>query len=221
MPAFSRIGSTFHHDLPVKRRIAMAAATRACYCWPAKSDLGMAASSEEMKTWLQIVLLFGSLSLLSIGGGNSVLPEMHRQSVNDYHWLTDDQFAGVFAISQAAPGPSILIVTLIGYKAAGIFGALLATIAVILPAGALVYCVSKFWEQSARSPIRSAIEKGFAPLTVGLVLATAYIMGRSTTHDWRSYLLTVLCAIVFIFTKINPLIVVGIAGLAGFLGWVG
>lgn len=174
-----------------------------------------------MKTWLQIVLLFGSVSLLSIGGGNSVLPEMHRQSVNDYHWLTDNQFAGVFAISQAAPGPSILIVTLIGYKAAGIFGALLATIAVILPAGALVYCVSKFWEHSARSPIRSAIEKGFAPLTVGLVLATAYIMGRSTDHDWRSYLLTALCAVVFIFTKINPLIVVGIAGLAGFLGWVG
>ena len=54
MPAFSRIGSTFHHDLPVKRRIAMAAATRARYCWPAKSDLGMAASGEEMKTWLQL-----------------------------------------------------------------------------------------------------------------------------------------------------------------------
>jgi chromate transporter len=181
----------------------------------------MAASGEQMKTWLQIVLLFGSLSLLSIGGGNSVLPEMHRQSVSDYHWLTDNQFADLFAISQAAPGPSILIVTLIGYKAAGIFGALLATVAVMLPAGALVYWVSRFWEHSARSPIRLAIEKGFAPLTVGLVLATAYVMGRSTNHDWRSYLLTVLCAVVFIFTKINPLIVVGIAGLAGFLGWLG
>jgi chromate transporter len=221
MPAFSRIGSTFRGDLSAKRCIAVAAAARARYCWPAKSHLGMAASGEQMKTWLQIVVLFSSLSLLSIGGGNSVLPEMHRQSVSDYHWLTDNQFAGVFAISQAAPGPSILIVTLIGYKAAGIFGALLATVAVMLPAGALVYFVTKFWEHSARSPIRFAIEKGFAPLTVGLVLATAYIMGRSTNHDWRSYLLTVLCTVVFIFTKINPLIVVGIAGLAGFLGWLG
>jgi chromate transporter len=181
----------------------------------------MAASGKKMKTWAQIILLFGSLSLLSIGGGNSVLPEMHRQSVIHYHWLTDNQFAGVFAISQAAPGPSILIVTLIGYKAAGIFGALLATVSVILPAGAVVYFVSRFWEHNARSKIRAAIEKGFAPLTVGLVLATAYIMGRSTNHDWRSYLLTVLCAAVFVFTKINPLIVVGIAGLAGFLGLVG
>jgi chromate transporter len=58
-------------------------------------------------------------------------------------------------------------------------------------------------------------------LTVGLVLATAYVLGRSTEHDWRSYLLTAICTAVFIFTKINPLIVVGIAGLAGFLGWLG
>ena len=60
-----------------------------------------------MKTWLQIIILFGSLSLLSVGGGNSVLPEMHLRSVNEYHWLTDNQFADVFAISQAAPGPTL------------------------------------------------------------------------------------------------------------------
>jgi chromate transporter len=174
-----------------------------------------------MKTWLQIILLFGSLSLLSVGGGNSVLPEMHLRSVSEYHWLTDSQFADVFAISQAAPGPSILIVTLIGYKAAGVFGAFLATAAVIVPAGVLVYLVSRFWEHAARSRIRMAIEKGFAPLTVGLVLATAYVLGRSTDHDWRSYLLTAVCAAVFIFTKLNPLIVVAGAGLMGFLGWLG
>lgn len=173
-----------------------------------------------MKTWLQIIILFGSLSILSVGGGNSVLPEMHQRSVNDYHWLTDNQFADVFAISQAAPGPSILIVALIGYKAAGVFGAFLATTAVIIPAGVLVYLVSRFWEHAARSPIRVAIEKGFAPITVGLVLATAYVLGRSTDHDWRCYLLTAVCAVIFIFTKINPLIVVATAGLAGVLGWL-
>ena len=99
------------------------------------------------KTLLQILLLFSSLSLLSIGGGNTVLPEMHYKSVGDYHWLTDSQFADVFAISQAAPGPSILIVTLIGYKAGlaaggelmGVFGAILATAAMMVPAGLLVY----------------------------------------------------------------------------------
>jgi chromate transporter len=173
-----------------------------------------------MKTFVQIFVLFSSLSLLSIGGGNSVLPEMHRQSVGDYHWLTDDQFADLFAISQAAPGPSILIVTLIGYKAAGILGGLLATVSVILPAAIVVYLVTLFWQHAEKSPLRHAIEKGFAPLTVGLVLASAYVMGKSTDHDWRAYLLTGLCAMVFIFTKINPLIVVAVAGLIDFFGWI-
>ena len=173
-----------------------------------------------MKTLVQIFLLFSSLSLLSIGGGNSVLPEMHLQSVENYHWLTDSQFADVFAISQAAPGPSILIVTLIGYKAAGVLGAILATAAVILPAAILVYLVTRFWQHAEKSPWRHAIEKGFAPLTVGLVLASAYIMGKSTDRDWRACLLTGLCALIFIFTKTNPLIIVSMAGLIGFLGWV-
>lgn len=172
------------------------------------------------RTLVQIFIVFSSLSLLSIGGGNSVLPEMHRKVVFDHHWLTDSQFADVFAISQAAPGPSILIVTLIGYKAGGVIGALIATIAMMLPAGILVYLVTCFWQHAENSPLRKAIERGFAPLTVGLVLASAYIMGRAADHDWRAYLLTGLCTVVFVFTKTNPLIVVAIAGLLGYLGWV-
>ena len=182
--------------------------------------MGLAEEVKALKTLVQIFLLFSSLSLLSIGGGNSVLPEMHRQSVGKYHWLTDNQFADVFAISQAAPGPSILIVTLIGYKAAGILGGVLATVAVILPAAIVVYLVTFFWQHAEKSPLRHAIEKGFAPLTVGLVLASAYIMGKSTDHDWRAFLLTGLCALIFIFTRTNPLIIVALAGLIGFLGWV-
>lgn len=174
----------------------------------------------NIKTLVQILLLFSSLSILSIGGGNTVLPEMHRKAVGDYHWLTDKQFADVFAISQAAPGPSILIVTMIGYKAAGFPGAVLATIAMMIPAGMLVYLVSRVWEHAKNSPARKAIEKGFAPLTVGLILASAWIMSKAADHDWRAYILTGVCTVLFSTTKINPLIVVGAAGLIGWLGWV-
>ena len=190
--------------------------------------MGVAEGEEAMnaKTLLQILSLFSSLSLLSIGGGNTVLPEMHYKTVGDYHWMTDSQFADVFAISQAAPGPSILIVTLVGYKAGltaggelmGVLGAVLATAAMIVPAGLLVYFVVQIWERAKNSPVRHAIEKGFAPLTVGLVLASGYVMSRAADHDWRAYLLTGVCTLVFVFTKINPLIVVAIAG---FLGWMG
>jgi chromate transporter len=180
------------------------------------------------ETLLRILLLFSSLSLLSIGGGNTVLPEMHTKSVLDYHWLTDNQFADVFAISQAAPGPSILIVTLIGYKAGlsaggelmGILGALLATVAVMMPAGLLVFFVVQFWERAKESNVGRAIEKGFAPLTVGLVLASGYVMSKAADHDWRAYLLTAVCTVIFVFTKVNPLVVVATAGLLGWLGLV-
>jgi len=174
----------------------------------------------NIRTLTQICILFSSLSILSIGGGNTVLPEMHRKAVDSYHWLSDKQFADVFAISQAAPGPSILIVTIIGYKAAGIPGAILATIAMMLPAGVLVYLVSRVWEKAKDSAFRKAIEKGLAPLTVGLILASGWVMSKAADHDWRAYVLTAVCTAIFTTTKINPLFIVAAAGLVGWLGWI-
>jgi len=174
----------------------------------------------NIKTLIQLIIMFSSLSVMSIGGGNTVLSEMHHKAVDTYGWLSSSQFADVFAISQAAPGPSILIVTLIGYKAAGVTGAIIATIAMILPAALLVYFVTCFWQNAAESPIRKAVEKGLAPLTVGLVLASAYVMGRAADHDWRTYLLTAVCTVIFVTTKLNPLYVVAGAGVLGYLNWV-
>ncbi|WP_422744832.1 chromate transporter [Mycobacterium sp. WMMD1722] len=179
-----------------------------------------------MSTYLQIAALFGSLSLLSIGGGNTVLPDMHRQAVNREHWLTDGQFADVFSISQAAPGPSILIVALVGYGAGlhvggvpgAIVGGVVATVAMILPAATLVFALAQVWQKAQRSRLRFAVEKGFPPLTVGLILASSLVMSRAADHDWRAYLLTGLCTLVFVFTKINPLIVVAAAGVVGYFG---
>ena len=105
-----------------------------------------------ISTYLQLAGLFASLSLLSIGGGNAVLPEMHLQAVKGHHWMTNSQFADIFSISQAAPGPSILIVTLVGYAAGlhvgdvpgAVLGGLVATVSMILPAGIFVYVVTLF-----------------------------------------------------------------------------
>jgi chromate transporter len=181
-----------------------------------------------MSTYLQLAAMFGTLSLLSIGGGNAVLPEMHMQAVVGKHWLTNSQFADVFSISQAAPGPSILIVTLVGYAAGltaggvpgAILGGIVATVAMILPAAILVYVLTLFWQKAQKSRLRYAVEKGFAPLTVGLILGTSLVMSRAADHDWRAYSLTAVCTAFFLFTKTNPLIVVAAAGLAGYLGFV-
>ena len=181
-----------------------------------------------MNTYLQIAALFATLSLLSIGGGNAVLPDMHMQAVNGRHWLTNSQFADIFSISQAAPGPSILIVTLVGYAAGlsvggvpgAILGGLIATVSMITPAAVLVYALTLFWQRAQKSRLRHAVEKGFAPLTVGLILASSLVMSRAADHDWRAYSLTAICTVIFIFTELNPLIVVFAAGLVGYLGFV-
>jgi chromate transporter len=174
----------------------------------------------NIRTLTQILLLFSSLSILSIGGGNTVLPEMHRKAVDDYHWVTGKQFADVFAISQAAPGPSILIVTILGYKASGVAGAVLATVAMMLPAAVLVYLVSRVWERAKDMPLRRAVEKGLAPLTVGLILASGWVMSKAADHGWQAYILTAVCTAVFTTTKINPIFIVAAAGFIGWLGWI-
>jgi chromate transporter len=181
-----------------------------------------------MHTYLQLASLFASLSLLSIGGGNAVLPEMHLQAVRGHHWMTNSQFADIFSISQTAPGPSILIVTLVGYGAGltvggvpgAIIGGVIATVAMIVPAASLMYVVTLFWQKAQKAKWRIAVEKGFAPLTVGLIMATSLVMSRAADHDWRAYLLTAICTAIFVFTKTNPLIVVGAAGVIGYFGVV-
>lgn len=181
-----------------------------------------------MKTYLALMSLFASLSLMSIGGGNTVLPEMHLRAVSGHHWLTDSQFADIFSISQAAPGPSILIVALVGYAAGlhvtgvtgGLAGGIIATAAMVLPAALLMYLVTLSWQKAQKSKLRVAVEKGFAPLTVGLVLATSLVMSRAADHDWRAYSMTAVATVVFLRTKANPLLVVGAAAALGYFGFM-
>lgn len=179
-------------------------------------------------TLTRILMLFGSLSLLSIGGGNTIVSQMHVQAVHNYDWMSDRQFADLFAIAQSAPGPSILIVTLIGYRAGmiqgglagGILGAILATVAMVLPAALLVFWVSHFWQKAAKSNWRQAVEKGFAPLTVGLILATAYTVSQSADHGIRGYAMTAAATLIFATTRLNPLWLVAVGGFIGWMGWV-
>ena len=83
-----------------------------------------------------------------------------------------------------------------------------------------MYVVALFWQKAQKSRLRYAVEKGFAPFTVGLIMATAMVMSRAADHDGRAYLLTAICTLIFVFTKTNPLIVVVAAGVIGYFGVV-
>ena len=125
---------------------------------------------------LALIMVFAPISLLSFGGGQATIPEMQRQSVAVHGWLTDAQFADIYAISRAAPGPSTLIVALIGWQVNGFLGALVATLAIFVPSSILMYAASAWWQRNEGSAIRKAIEQGLAPVAVGLVFAGAVIV---------------------------------------------
>ncbi|MGE0724900.1 MAG: chromate transporter, partial [Alphaproteobacteria bacterium] len=141
-------------------------------------------------TLLTIAAHFALVSLLAFGGGNTVLPEMHRQAVEVSGWITDRQFTDLFAIAQASPGPNILIVTLIGWQAAGAPGALVATVAVCLPACALTYVVSQAWDRFRGARWRTAVQAGLAPVTCGLVAAGALVVVDAADTSWTAGAIT-------------------------------
>lgn len=128
---------------------------------------------------LALLLVFAPLSILSIGGGQATIPEMQHQTVVLHGWLTNGEFADLFAISRAAPGPSSLIAALIGWQVCGFWGAVAATIGIFLPSSLTMYAVSSWWYRRQDSVIRRAIERGLTPIAVGLVFAGAVTILRA------------------------------------------
>jgi len=126
---------------------------------------------DDARTLLALVLVFGPLSLLSIGGGASLLAEMEHQSVAVHAWTTPREFADLFAISRAAPGPGTMLSALIGWKAAGWAGAITATVALYLPSTLLVYGAARVWARWRGSAWHTAVERGLAPIAAGLILS--------------------------------------------------
>ena len=162
---------------------------------------------------------FATLSLLAFGGANAVVPEMHRQAVETHHWLTGKDFAALFAIAQAAPGPNFMISTLVGWRAAGLMGALVATIAMAAPSCLLAYWVSRAWDRYRDARWRIALAAGLAPVTVGLVAASAWLLAWAADSDLRLAAITLATASVAYFTRLNPLwclVAAASLGLAGF-----
>src|ERR1700758_4835669 len=130
-----------------------------------------------MKTLIDLARVFSVLSLLSIGGGSSTLAEMQRQVVLN-HWATAREFLDFYAIARTAPGPGMQLVTLIGWHAAGWRGAIVASIAMFLPSGLLVYLVTSIWGRLADSRGKQAILRGLAPISIGLTFSAALALLR-------------------------------------------
>ena len=167
---------------------------------------------------LWLFLVCAQLSLIAVGGAVAVLPELQRQVVEVHRWMGALEFGNLFALAQAAPGPNVLVVTLVGWRVAGIPGALSATAGMLRPSGVLTWVVMGAWHRFRDRPWRAAVQSGLVPVTVGLITAAAALLAAATTTAWPAALLTVAVALATLRTRLHPLALLAIGAALGTLG---
>jgi chromate transporter len=175
---------------------------------------------DEFGTLTTLASYFALMSLFAIGGANSAVPEMQRVAVEVERWMTDRQFADIFAIAQVTPGPNVIIVTLIGYHVAGLLGALVATLAMCGPTCVFAFYIGHAWERFKDAPWRAAIQAGLLPISIGLIAASAFVVTWVAAHNFVAAAVTLIAAIVTYTTRLNPLWIFAAAALLGLAGLI-
>lgn len=173
-----------------------------------------------MSLAVELFVEFALLSFVAFGGATALLPEMHRVVVENHHWLDDATFTHLYAIAQAAPGPNVLVVTLIGWEVAGLAGALMATLAMCLPMSVVIYLLIDRWESFAGARWQKAISLGVAPLAVGLIFSGATLIAQAASFGWVAWGLVGATVLANLRLKMHPLWFIGVGGLIGLFGWV-
>lgn len=170
--------------------------------------------------WLQLFLHFALLSLLAIGGAITTVPEMHRWVVERRGWLDEAQFNGSIALAQAAPGPNVLFVAVIGFNVAGLAGVAATLGGSLLPSTLVALNFSRWVEPRREAAGVRAFVQGLAPVTIGLLLSTGWVLaepGRAEPAAWILVGATVAC---MLRTRWSPLWPMAAGAVAGALGWV-
>jgi chromate transporter len=187
--------------------------------------------SMQWGDWLQLFTKYLTLSLLSIGGGITTAPEMHRYLVDQQRWLTDPQFNASIAIAQAAPGPNILFVALMGWTVGtnaggmltGLLGVLVTMLGIMLPSTTLTYMAAQWGHRNRELRAVRAFKQGMAPIVVALLIATGWILAsahHNPATDWRLWLVTAIAALIIWRMKIHLLWLLGAGALLGWFGLI-
>nr|WP_145547936.1 chromate transporter [Variovorax boronicumulans] len=181
--------------------------------------------------WLALFLHFATLSLLAVGGAITTAPDMHRFLVDQRHWLSDPQFNASIAIAQAAPGPNVLFVALMGWNvglnaggyATAALGLTVTMAGVLLPSSTLTYLSAQWGHRNRHRRSVRAFKAGMAPIVVALLIATGWVLAGSqgvAAQNWRLWLVTAVVAVLVWRTRLHLLWLLGAGALLGGLGWV-
>lgn len=173
-----------------------------------------------MSVLIELFVSFFLVAFVSFGGATAVIPELYRIAVTEHAWMDAQTFTELFAIAQAAPGPNVLIVTLIGQHTAGWQGAVAATVGMCLPMSLLVGLLFKHWDRLQHWRGRTALQLGVAPLAVGLVLASGTLIARSAEPGWVGVALVALTVGLNLRTRLHPLWLILLGALLGVAGAV-
>jgi len=191
----------------------------------------------QWSDWLAMFGHFLILSLLSIGGAITTAPDMHRYLVDRQHWLTDPQFNASVAIAQAAPGPNVLFVALMGWHVGlnaggpltGLLGVLITMLGILLPSTTLTYLAASWGHRNRNLRWVRAFKQGMAPLVVALLIATGWILATANSHtgpgsnvlqNWPAWLLTAISAVIVWRTKLHLLWLLGAGAMLGWFGFI-
>jgi chromate transporter len=175
----------------------------------------------EAGVLVSLFLHFGMLSLLAVGGAITTAPDMQRYVVGERGWLTDAQFTASVALAQAAPGPNLLFVAVVGWNIAGLAGVAATLAGSLLPSTTLALAASRWGEQHRDSRAMRAFTTGMAPLTLGLLLATGWVLTEPVRGSLGAMLLVPLTVLLLMKTKISPIWLVAAGAVVGALGWAG
>jgi chromate transporter len=159
------------------------------------------------------------LSLLAVGGAIATAPDMHRYVVVEHGWLSDAQFTSSVAIAQAAPGPNLLFVAVIGWNVAGFAGVAATMLGILIPSTTLAIAATRWGSQRRESRFVRAFTSGMAPVTLGLLLATGYVLTEPSRTSLGAMALVVVTVLVIARTKLSPIWMVALGALVGALGW--
>lgn len=200
----------------------------------------MSAMPLDATSWLDLLGYMLSLSLMAVGGAISTAPEMHRILVAEHGWITDPQFGASIALAQAAPGPNVLFIALVGWNlglnaaaqagsgaaaswAWALMGAAVCMLGILLPSTTLTLLATRWAHRNRQRRSVRAFRLGMAPIVVGLVCATAWVLGRAhgvAATDWPLWLLSVVCALLVWRIQLHLLWLLGAGAVLGAMGWV-
>lgn len=153
-----------------------------------------------------LVTIFVPLSFATIGGGQGIMADVHRQVVSVHGWMPEDQFITAFALSRLAPGPGSLLITLVGWDVGGWVGAVVASLAIFLPSSLLLYGLARLWSRYQGRAWQRAVERGLAPVAAGLMLAAAITVLQATPGGWIAWAVAAASAALLTLTRVSPFV---------------